>query len=294
MIWCFQIKEELMGTRNGITRQSTTEIIPSSELPEFNKALVTLEDLEDQLVPLSDEARKIKIESGSDFARAGELMAKLKEADKATDATMLPYKAILKKVTDYIRTRSQRVTNKVEETKGVLVPKMAEWTRKEASAAAAEQERKQREEEARLKREAEEKRQKDEAAAKELRKERVNQIRQDLREKKITVRQSEKLLREAGALEEAAKAQISADEADAKAKAAEKASHLKVEPNIPTVAGVVKRKNWKFKITNPYKVNIRYMVPDEVAIGEVVRRLKNKEQAEAEIGGIEVWEEASF
>jgi len=64
-----------------------------------------------------------------------------------------------------------------------------------------------------------------------------------------------------------------------------------VMPAIPTVAGVPSRRNWKFKVVNPNKVPRFYWRIDEQAIGEEVRKIKDKAKAESQIPGIEVWSE---
>lgn len=282
-----------MATKSGITK-SQQEVIPSSELPQFEQALGTMSDLETALEPVAVRARSIAVIDAVSFTEAGSLIAQAKAAQKTGDATMATYDAILKRVKDYVQTRKLRVKNKAEEIRAILEGKMGEYTRSEERAAQAERDRIAREQRQKLEREAEEKRRADEAAAKELRERRVTEIRQDLADKKITKRQAEKFLREAGAMEEALKAQAAADADEAKENAAKIADKVKVEPNVPTVAGVVKRVNWKFRIVNPNAVKLQYLCPDEVKIGARVRELKDPKRAEAEIGGIEVFEERTF
>ena len=267
------------------------ELIPSLELPDFSKAVSTLEAVEQELVPISQAARSLKIDSASDFARAGEMIAALKAFDKGSEATMAPYKAKVKLVSDFIRTRLLRVANKVEETKGILTPKMAEWTRKEQAAAKAEQDRLQAIETARLKREAQEKQQKDEEAAAIIRKAEVANIRADLKSGKITKRQAEKLLKLAGAIEEAAKVNAACEAEEATANAAKTASQLKVAANVPTVAGVVKRVNYKFHVIDENKIPREYLTPNLVKIGEFVRAAKKVGEV---LPGIEAFEDRTF
>ena len=59
--------------------------------------------------------------------------------------------------------------------------------------------------------------------------------------------------------------------------------------NVPKLAGVSTRDNWKFRIADAAKIKREWLVPDEVAIGSVVRRLK--EGAAEVVGGIEVYNE---
>lgn len=60
-----------------------------------------------------------------------------------------------------------------------------------------------------------------------------------------------------------------------------------LQTQLPKVEGVSGSKNWKFRITDADKIPREYMVPDEKALGAVVRALKGK----TNIPGIEVYPE---
>ena len=119
----------------------------------------------------------------------------------------------------------------------------------------------------------------------------IAQVNQDLKDGKIGKREAAKRLKEAGAEEEAA-VQAAAATAE-EAKAAPAPAAVKVEPNIPKVAGIKGRTNWKFTIVDASKIPHNYCKPDEVLIGDTVRRIKDKAKAEAAIPGIEVTSEES-
>lgn len=233
-----------MASKSGIQPYSNQEVIPSSDLPKFPEALATMDALERQLEPIAKEARDLKITDKASRERAGLLIAEIKKADGDGDDTMAPYSKIVNRVRDFINQRKKRVANRVEEIRGTLTPKMAEWDRAEERAAAAERDRIAREKQAALDREAEEKRQADEATANELRKKRIAEIRADLKAGKITIRQSKKLLELAGAKEEAALAEAAAQEQEAKQEAVRVAEKVEVKTNVPTVAGNVRRVNY--------------------------------------------------
>jgi hypothetical protein len=289
-----------VASKSGITPQGATEIIPSTELPQFNEALAKMDSLELELEPLSKEARELKITDKVTRERAGVLNAQFKDIQKTGDATLATYDAIVKRVKDFIQTRKLRVKNRAEEARGILMAKMGDWDRAEEAAARAEEDRKKRELQANLDRQAEEKRQADEKAAKELKDRRVAEIRQDLKDKKITKRQAEKLLREAGAMEESLLAKAATDQEEAKTQSAKIVETVKVETNVPIVAGNVRRKNWKFRVTNAQQVKMRYLCPDEVRIGAEVRKLtkdstdQDKAAIEMEVGGIEIYDDRTY
>jgi Fe-S cluster assembly scaffold protein SufB len=277
-----------------ITLPSTTEI---ANLPRFTEALAKLEAIHGELATIEREAREIKVQDAASFKRAGELTARQKQLLKDAEDLVNPYKSPLRKWLDFVQQHFNTVKNRIEAIRGPLDAKMGDYTRKEREAADEETRRAQQAKREQLEREAQEKRERDEEAAKEAKKRRVDQIRQDLKKKKITLRESKKLLSEAGALEEAALAQAAIDEEDRKAAAVSEAAAVKVEANIPSVTGVVKRMKRSFRVLNPQKVNVRYLMPDESAIGKVVRNQDlTLAQIIAEIGpgSIEIKEEEGF
>lgn len=59
-----------------------------------------------------------------------------------------------------------------------------------------------------------------------------------------------------------------------------------VTPDIPKT-DIKVRKVWKFKVVDKSKIDAKFLIPDEKAINELVRKLKKK--AEDVVGGIEVY-----
>jgi Fe-S cluster assembly scaffold protein SufB len=276
------------------------EVIPSTAMPKFEIALLKVQDHLARVQHLETEVRELKIVDQQSRIRGGELVAALKKEENDVEEILKPYKKVLKEVGDYIKKKGNSVYDLVEDLrKNVLNPRLGEWDQLEEKRAQAERDRVAREKQQALEREAEVQRQKDAAAAEERRKTRVEEIRADLRAKKITLRESEKLLREAGAIEEADKADAAVKEQEAKAKAAEIASRVDVAPNIPTQQGVVKRVNPKFRVVNPMQVKLKYLCPDEKAIGVVVRGATYETDADVKliedlIGGIEITFERTY
>jgi ATPase subunit of ABC transporter with duplicated ATPase domains len=66
-----------------------------------------------------------------------------------------------------------------------------------------------------------------------------------------------------------------------------------IESKVAKQEGVSTIQKWTFEIVNKSLIPIGFMKPDEVAIGGVVRALKNKEKAEQTIPGIRVRCESS-
>jgi len=86
-----------------------------------------------------------------------------------------------------------------------------------------------------------------------------------------------------------------AEEREQAAKEAKEAAanvpQYRVKPAIEHVPGTKSQRNYKFKIVRPSIIPRAYLMPDEVAIGRMVRDKKDKILAETECPGIEVWSE---
>jgi len=235
-----------------IIKTKSGDLIPAIKADAFGLAVQELEKLNEQMTVLEDRAKALPkiFESKAQYDLAAEIIVSKKSIVTLVDAQMAPFEEQIKRVKNFINQQKLIVTNHGEQIKGILTPGMADWDQREKAATAAEEQRLQKEREAKLKRENEEKAQKDAAAAAERKKERIDQIRNDLKDRKITKRVAEKLLREAGADEEAEKAKIAADKDDADKEAAEKASKLKVKPQTGPTAGITRRVNYTASCTD--------------------------------------------
>lgn len=233
-----------------LTIPQNIEILPPSELAKFREDLATMEKLHLDLAPVLAEAKKLKDLGWKSWSpeqrrRAGELVNEYKRAVGDAEATIERYKkAVNRFKEEYILKPERKVNNAAEEIKAVITPGMADWDREDERVRQMERDRIARETQAELDRQAEVKRQADEKLAKEARAKRVDEIRKDLREKKITKREAEKRLREAGAIEESLKARASAEEDEAKEKAKKTADTVKVGSLAQPVHGNVKRVNY--------------------------------------------------
>jgi hypothetical protein len=162
-------------------------------------------------------------------------------------------------------------------------------------------------ENARLKREADEQERKDkEAAAKIEREAKVKEIRALLKAGKIGKRESARLLKEAGAHEEAALAQAAADAETAKATPP---PPVTLKPDIPAVAGVPSRVNYKAEVLRPEllinayvdavhlknterAVYLRqFIMVNAQKLGEEARTVKNSKHLASQIPGVRFYED---
>jgi hypothetical protein len=235
-----------------IIKTKSGEVIPQISPEAFGLAVQSMEQLDAQMGELEVKAKALPkiFETKAQRDEAASLVSQKKSIVKLSESTMTPYTELIKKVKTFVDTQRNIVKNHGEIVSSLVEPAIVEWDEREKRAAEAEQRRLQAEREAKLKRENEEKAEKDRLAAEERKKERVDQIREDLRNKKITKRQAEKFLREAGAGEEADKARIAAEREEADAKAAEDAAKIKVKPKTTPTAGLVRRTNYAAECTD--------------------------------------------
>lgn len=274
-----------------------TKLVTWRDLPPLPTAIATIVKLDAAIRKAEPGILAIEVTDAVSYQQAAKELVQLKEATKTWDATVDPYTSVLEKMKKLIWSKVNPTYDKIDELKKVLMKKMGDWDVLEEQRTKQEREREAKKKQADLDREAEVQRQKDVAAAAELRKKRVAEIRADLKAGKITLRESKKLLDAAGAAEESAKAQAAIDEEDNKKKAEEAAKNIEVESNVPTVTGISRRVYYKFIVTNPQKVRINFLCPDLLKIGPLVRACQNEEDArrvEQEIGGISIEVDRKF
>ena len=117
------------------------ETIPALALPdEFQTvALPKLDEIHLRVEKTFEQAKGLQIIDEQSRIAAGILTQAFKNDAKNAQAVMTPYKTVADRVVEFIRTKTQRTTNRCEMGKTVLAPKMAEWDRKEAERARREQ-----------------------------------------------------------------------------------------------------------------------------------------------------------
>jgi hypothetical protein len=242
-----------MATSQIIIKTKNGEVIPAISPEAFQLAVESMEKYNEDLTDIEKRARALpqRFETKAQYDSATSLVSEKKSIDKLSESTMVPYEELTKKVKTFISAQKLVVKNHGEQILGVLTPAIFEWDEREKRQAAEDEQRRQKAREAELQREAEETARKNAEAATERKKQRVAFINSEYKNKKITARQREKLLREAGALEDAECARIAADEEDAKAKAKDEAAKLKVKPRTGGGAGLRRHTNYKAECVDP-------------------------------------------
>lgn len=225
-------------------------------------------------------ARDFRVTTAAEYTSAGEELKRIKAKAKDLEAQRVsmtkPLDETKKRILDWFRDPLQYLADAEAAIKRAISAYDAEQRRlqQEAERAAAEAARKERErmeaEAAKAEQAAREKREREEAKARAL--------------------EAQGRAAEAEAKRKAAEEAEAARMREAEAKRAAAAS-MPAAPVVhfeqPKVAGVSSRQVWKFEIVDGAQIPREYMVPDEKAIGAVVRALGER----ANIPGVRVYAE---
>lgn len=247
--------------------KTPTAIIPAMDTKGLELALAELQQEALVLPELKAQADAMKVDTPQEYADAGALLLRVRSVRKVGAFKLGPFEEIVKRVAGFLKAERAKHESQVDAIDSILSDKMAAFKRREREAAAREAER-----------ENQRRRQEAQKRAEEDRKVREKEIEKQRKAGELSKREAEAKKKEA-AQEAAAQA------ADVK--------EVTVDPNVPKMAGLKQRVNYKFEILNAAHVNRPWLVPDMVAIGQKVRADKDPDKSMREIGGIRVFTEDS-
>lgn len=239
--------------------------------------------IESGLAALRSRAEAIVVRDADGYSAACQIALDGRAYIKRVGFELDPGIASAKDHLDLLKNQKAKFVDPAKQIVEVAAQKAEQWKAEERRKAAAEEERINAERRREATRLADEQRRRDEAAAAEAKKLRDAQIEEARKAGEIGKREATRLAKQAE------EDRMAADEL-ARKQAAETAANVqevKVAPSVPKVAGIRARVNWKFRIVDASKLPRRYLMPDEVAIGQEVRSMK----AEASIPGVEVYSE---
>jgi hypothetical protein len=244
--------------------------------------------IESNLTLFRDRANAIKVVDASSYQLAAELEVEGKAYIKRVGFELDPGIALAADTLNHLRAQKAKF---VDPVKSIIEQKKLEgdaWKRKEREAAEAEARRKREELEREQRAKAEAERKQAELQAMAIRKAQEKEIEEARRAGDFGKREAARLAKEAAEQERKAKEDAARTEAEAKAAPV---PEVYVKPSIPTVQGKRNQVNYKFEVTDRNKVQVRFLMPDEVAIGQKVRADKDPERSMREIGGVRCWAE---
>jgi hypothetical protein len=284
-----------MGTKKQAIIPSATnvEVLPQTDLPGLPETLIELRTALDDLPEMLAVAEQMDVLTKPQYVDAGSHLNKIRALRDLAEQQIRPY---LDKVND-VRTFLLGVIKKHElacaDADKIMAAKMADYNRREREEAERETQRKNQELKERQEREAKERREREEKAAEERKQRRIAEIRAELKAGRISKRQAEKMLRDAGAAEEADKARAAAEAEEARNKPI---TPVVVQPDKVAVAGLRARSPIVYEITNIDAIPRHLLYPNRNQQGgfdhdkfprlnEMVKKAKSPEAAEAEANG---------
>ena len=253
----------------------------NSETHQKEIAVIT-----DKVELLRKEAEAIVVVTQDDYTTALTFIKDLRAYKKDVGFKLDPGIHSAKEHYNFLREEKNKHIRPIDEIDKAVSARAGLWREQERKKSEAEQERVNAERRRVAAEEAERVRIAAEREADSRRKQQEEEIEQARKSGEFGKRDANRLAKEAGEQAERDKEQARRD-----AEAAAQVKDVKVKPSIPKMSGIMGRTNWKFRIVDPKLVPRKFLKPDEVAIGGMVRNKKDKTKAETECPGIEVWSE---
>lgn len=248
---------------------------------------ITKADLSTGLAALRAEADALVVRDQDTYRSAMDLALTARKYVKDVKSKLQPGIDSARDHLNELRNQMAAYTSPAEQIDSVVTNKAKAWAEEERRKAEAEQRRLQEEARIAAQKKADEERRERERQTEIDRKQREKEIAEARKNGELKAREAARLQKEAAAESEREK-QRAQEEA---ARQVAEVPQVEVKADIPVVAGVAARRNWKFKIVDARRIPGVFLVPDEVAIGQMVRNAKDKRKAEFMCPGIEVWSE---
>jgi hypothetical protein len=247
-------------------------------------------DIKEQVPTVVAWASDLTIANHIQYEAAAERLLSIKEYGKKVDAFFKPIKQAADATKKAILDAEKLLTGPLADAERQVKTKLVGFQNEEQRKREAEQRRLQAiaDEKARVER------QRQQQAAAEARK-KADEERQkadEFRKKaeEASAEERRKLLAQANTAERRAGAAEAKEEAAKEEAAAIIAPTVAVSEPSAKVSGISTAKIWKFRIVNPDLIPRNFLVPDEKAIGTVVKALGER----ANIAGIETYQEDSM
>ena len=302
---------------------TSTELVPKAWQPdELTLMTGTLADIEASVLDYRRYMETHEVTDKDSCAEMKEKIVSLKGLQKDAEVAAHPVKSVIKKCSDWVQTKFNKASNAAEAAIGIGNGKVGTWEQAEERRTALEKKQEQERVNKQRIAEAEAQKKKDAEAAAERKKTEIEFAKRQLKDKQITKREYEKLLRVAGAQEEA---DLALAEADAEEHVAT-TPEVKVESKKTHVAGSIGRKNYSAKCLDRRVFVLEFLkrlqsggtseilhieradgkadeieidwwdyisVSDE-ALGKTAREVKNVEVMEATFPGIKAEEKRTY
>ena len=244
--------------------------------------------IENRLAILDQRATAIQVKDPESYELACQIALDGRKEIKVIGFALDPGIGSAREHLETLRNRKNAFVNKVKPIVDLASGKAAAWREQERLAAEAEQKRLNEERQRQAREEAERARIAAEKEAARQEQEKKKEIERARKAGEFGKRDANRLAKEA-----TAQAEIDRQAARAAEETARVVKEVKVKPSIPKMAGIKGRTNWRYRVVNEALIPKKYLTRNDVGIGAMVRAKKNKEAAEAECPGIEVYSEDS-
>ncbi len=233
-----------MATKQNIVK--SVELVPSVDQHSLSLALSELQD-ELSIVPeWADRALKLTVTNAEEYKAAGEFRAEVRSRKKIVRFKLDPFQEVAKRVTDFLKNKRYDAELAFEGIDATVTAKMDAQATRERQAAEAEQRRINEEKRLREEKEAAERRRQADIQAEADRKQRAKEIEEARKAGELKKRDAEKLLKEAYERAERDNKAAAQEEAEAKANF----KPVEVKPNLPTIAGSRRHRNYSATFTD--------------------------------------------
>jgi hypothetical protein len=263
----------------------------NNALAKFDKKKV-----ETKLAILKKMVQEIEVTDQHGYETVCKLVLDGRDEIKAIGFVYDPIIASARAHLDDVRNQKAQWVNQIQPLVDAAAKKGSDWKADERKKAQDEQDRINREAQEKADAEAKEVFANASKEANDYQKRKLQEVERLLKAKQITKAEAVRR-RDAIMAEVEERKQEAATEAQA-VREAPKAAPVTVQPNVPKVAGIRGRVNWKWKMVDIEKVQRHNIYPNDISdvanfprITAEVRRIKDKAKAEAAIPGIEVWSE---
>ena len=253
----------------------------------------------DKVALLRSEAEAIAVINQDDYTRALTFVKGVRAYKKDVGFKLDPGIHSAREHLEFLREEKAKHIRPFDEIDKAVSARAATWREQERLAAEAEQKRLNEERQRQAREDAERGRIAAERDAEAQRKQREKEIEQARKAGEFGKRDANRLAKEA-----AAQAEIDKQAARAAEETARVVKEVKVKPAIPKMAGIKGRTNWRWswqehgenQLLDSFRENMSlrpFVQANEQKIGVMVRAKKDKQKAETECPGIEVYSEDS-
>jgi hypothetical protein len=253
-------------------------------MSETGMVRIDIQPLEAGLIALKQTAETIVVKDAPTCLAAKTAQRDVRNYMKDVHQKIDPFVESAKRNLQVARDELNKWLIPAETIDAALAFKVKDFERREREAAEAETRRINEERRIEAARLAEIDRKAREAEADRQRKIREKELEEQRKAGELSKRELEKAKKLEAEIAEREKERARQDEIIAAANVVE----VKVEPNIPKVAGVPSRTNYKFRIIDASRIPRQYLMPNDVKIGADVREWKKEGEV---IPGIEAYRE---